>query len=76
MTADNPDGVASIDGLMEPAVLCESVVETIKAEQFLVLPHQEVQNTLNGKPAITIVGSMVCSACNSHTAVAIGLKRE
>jgi NAD(P)-dependent dehydrogenase (short-subunit alcohol dehydrogenase family) len=49
MTADNPDGVASIDGLMEPSVLCESVVETIKAEQFLVLPHQEVQKYIERK---------------------------
>ena len=42
MTADNPDGVASIDGMMEPEELCETVVETLKAEQFLVLPHPEV----------------------------------
>ncbi len=42
MTADNQDGVASIDGMMEPEVLCESVVEAINAEQFLILPHQEV----------------------------------
>ncbi len=49
MTADNPDGVASIDGMMEPAVLCESVVETLKAERFLVLPHPEVLTYIQRK---------------------------
>lgn len=49
MTADNPDGVASIDGLMEPEVLCDSVVETLRAERFLVLPHPEVQTYMERK---------------------------
>ena len=49
MTEDNPDGVASIDGLMEPAELCESVIETIKAERFLVLPHPEVHTYIQRK---------------------------
>ena len=42
MTADNPDGVASVDGMMEPEVLCDSVIETLKEENFLVLPHPKV----------------------------------
>src|ERR1041384_4534752 len=42
MTAGNPDGVASIDGMMEPEVLADCVVGCIAAEQFLILPHPEV----------------------------------
>lgn len=49
MTADNPDGVASIDGMMEPEVLCDSVVETLKEEKFLVLPHPEVLTYMQRK---------------------------
>jgi NAD(P)-dependent dehydrogenase (short-subunit alcohol dehydrogenase family) len=49
MTAGNPDGVASVDGLMEPEVLCESVVETIAAERFLILPHPEVLTYIQRK---------------------------
>ena len=49
MTADNPDGVASIDGMMEPGELCETVVETLKAERFLVLPHPEVLTYIQRK---------------------------
>ena len=49
MTADNPDGVASIDGMMEPDELCDSVVETLRAETFLVLPHPEVLTYMQRK---------------------------
>lgn len=49
MTADNPDGVASVDGMMEPEVLCDSVVETLRAETFLVLPHEEVLTYIQRK---------------------------
>ena len=49
MTADNPDGVASVDGMMEPEVLCDSVVETLRNEQFLVLPHPEVLTYMQRK---------------------------
>lgn len=49
MTADNPDGVASIDGMMEPEELCNSVVETIRQESFLVLPHPEVLTYMQRK---------------------------
>lgn len=49
MTSDNPDGVASIDGLMEPEVLCDSVVETLREEKFLVLPHPEVLTYMQRK---------------------------
>lgn len=49
MTADNPDGVASVDGMMEPEVLCDSVVETLREEHFLVLPHKEVLTYMQRK---------------------------
>ena len=49
MTADNPDGVASVDGMMEPEVLCDSVIETLRKEQFLVLPHPEVLTYMQRK---------------------------
>ena len=49
MTADNPDGVASIDGMMEPEILCDCVVETLREEKFLVLPHPEVLTYIQRK---------------------------
>ncbi len=49
MTAANPDGVASIDGMMEPEVLCDAVVETLRTEQFLCLPHPEVLTYIQRK---------------------------
>lgn len=42
MTAANPDGVASIDGMMEPEQVAEACVAAIGTEQFLILPHPEV----------------------------------
>jgi len=51
MTAGNPDGVASIDGMMEPEVLAESVVKGLAAEEFLILPHAEVINYMRNKTA-------------------------
>jgi NAD(P)-dependent dehydrogenase (short-subunit alcohol dehydrogenase family) len=45
MTAGNPDGVASIDGMMEP----EACVRAIEAETFLVLPHPEVLTYMRNK---------------------------
>src|SRR5690349_21148698 len=37
MTAANPDGVASIDGMMEPEELAEVVVRSLEKEEFLIL---------------------------------------
>lgn len=42
MTAGNEKGVASIDGMMEPEELCDSVMKAIEDETFLILPHAEV----------------------------------
>jgi NAD(P)-dependent dehydrogenase (short-subunit alcohol dehydrogenase family) len=49
MTADNPDGVASIDGMMEPDVVAEACVRAIEAEDFLILPHPEVLEYMRRK---------------------------
>jgi NAD(P)-dependent dehydrogenase (short-subunit alcohol dehydrogenase family) len=49
MTAGNPDGVASIDGMMEPEVLAECVVGCLEREEFLILPHPEVLTYMRNK---------------------------
>jgi NAD(P)-dependent dehydrogenase (short-subunit alcohol dehydrogenase family) len=49
MTAGNEDGVASQDGMMEPEVLCDSVMEAISTETFLILPHPEVLGYMQKK---------------------------
>ena len=49
MTQDNPDGVASIDGMMEPDVVAEACVRAIEAEDFLILPHPEVLEYMRRK---------------------------
>lgn len=49
MTAGNPDGVASIDGMMEPDYLAEVVVQSLEKEEFLILPHPEVLTYMRNK---------------------------
>lgn len=49
MTAGNPDGVASIDGMLEPEAVAEACVRAIEAETFLVLPHPEVRDYMRNK---------------------------
>ncbi len=49
MTAGNPDGVASIDGMMEPEEVAEVVVRGIEAEDFLILPHPVVLEYMRRK---------------------------
>jgi NAD(P)-dependent dehydrogenase (short-subunit alcohol dehydrogenase family) len=51
MTAGNPEGVASIDGMMEPEYLAEVVVKSLAAEDFLILPHPEVLTYMRNKTA-------------------------
>ena len=51
MTAGNPDGVASVDGMMEPEALAEVVVQSIEAEEFLILPHPQVLDYMRHKTA-------------------------
>jgi hypothetical protein len=49
MTAANPDGVASVDGMNEPEAVAEACVRAIEAEQFLVLPHPVVLEYMRRK---------------------------
>jgi NAD(P)-dependent dehydrogenase (short-subunit alcohol dehydrogenase family) len=49
MTAGNPDGVASVDGMMEPEAVAEACVRAIEAEDFLILPHPEVLEYMRRK---------------------------
>jgi hypothetical protein len=51
MTAGNPDGVALIDGMMEPEELAEVTVKSIAAEEFLILPHPQVLEYMRNKTA-------------------------
>lgn len=51
MTAGNPDGVASVDGMMEPEPLADMVVASIAAEEFLILPHPQVLDYMRNKTA-------------------------
>ena len=41
MTAQGA-GVAGIDGIIEPEVVADDVLEALENEQFLVTPHKEV----------------------------------
>jgi NAD(P)-dependent dehydrogenase (short-subunit alcohol dehydrogenase family) len=51
MTAGNPDGVASVDGMIEPEDVAECCVRTIEAEDFLILPHPQVLEYMRRKTA-------------------------
>jgi NAD(P)-dependent dehydrogenase (short-subunit alcohol dehydrogenase family) len=49
MTSEDATGVASIDGLMEPEELCDSVVTGLRDETFLILPHTTVATYIQRK---------------------------
>ncbi|WP_121065184.1 SDR family oxidoreductase [Chachezhania antarctica] len=49
MTRGHEDGVASIDGMLEPEPVADACVETIRNETFLVLPHPEVLGYMRKK---------------------------
>ncbi|MCC6917881.1 MAG: SDR family oxidoreductase [Alphaproteobacteria bacterium] len=51
MTAGNPDGVASVDGMLEPEIVADACAKAIEAEDFLVLPHPEVLDYMRRKTA-------------------------
>ena len=51
MTKGHEDGVAAIDGMMEPEPVADACVETIRDETFLVLPHKEVLGYMRAKTA-------------------------
>ena len=45
-----PDGgVAAVDGLMEPSYLAGAVIEGLKKDEFLILPHPEVKAYMQRK---------------------------
>ena len=43
--------MAGVDGMIEPEQAVNAVVETIRAERFLVLPHPEVAEYTQRKTA-------------------------
>lgn len=49
MTAGNEQGVASIDGMLEPEQLTDTVIEMLAEERFLILPHPEVSDYIKRK---------------------------
>lgn len=49
MTAGHEDGVASVDGMLEPEDVAEAVVQAIDREEFLILPHPEVLTYMQRK---------------------------
>lgn len=51
MTAGNEEGVASIDGMIEPEAVAEACVSAIDAEDFLILPHPQVLDYMRRKSA-------------------------
>ena len=52
MTANTRNGgVAGVDGMLEPDQLADTVIETLEAERFLVLPHPEVLTYIQRKTA-------------------------
>ncbi len=51
MTAGREEGVASIDGMIEPEELADCVIETMDREEFLILPHPRVLEYMRRKTA-------------------------
>ncbi len=49
MTAGNPDGVASVNGMIEPEDVAEAVMQAIANETFLILPHPVVLDYMRRK---------------------------
>ena len=49
MTRGKEDGVASLDGMLEPEPVAEACVQAVREEQFLVLPHPEVLGYMRKK---------------------------
>lgn len=49
MTRGHEDGVASINGMLEPEAVAQACLKTIADETFLVLPHPEVLQYMRNK---------------------------
>ena len=45
------EDVASLDGVLEPEQVADSVIEAMEREDFLILPHPEVQTYMQRKTA-------------------------
>ncbi|MFC3227687.1 SDR family oxidoreductase [Marinibaculum pumilum] len=50
MTAAGP-GVAGVDGMLEPEQLCDTVMDCVREERFLILPHPQVKEYMQRKTA-------------------------
>ena len=46
---ESGDHVAAVDGMMEPEQVAQEVVDTLRSEEFLVLPHKEVLTYMRRK---------------------------
>ncbi len=51
MTRGHEDHVAAINGMMEPEPVAQCCVDAIRAESFLILPHEEVLGYMQLKTA-------------------------
>ena len=51
MLTGRDEGIASLDGVLEPEEVAESVIEAMEQEVFLILPHAEVQGYMQHKAA-------------------------
>ena len=51
MLTGRDEGIASLDGVLEPEEVAESVIEAMEREEFLILPHAEVQGYMQYKAA-------------------------
>jgi len=49
MTEGHEESIASVDGMIEPEQLADSVVETMDREEFLIIPHQQVLDYMRRK---------------------------
>ncbi len=49
MTQGHEDGVARVDGMIEPEAVADSVIAAMAAEDFLILPHAEVLEYMRRK---------------------------
>lgn len=46
-----PDSLAAVDGLIEPDTVADVVMEGLRKESFLILPHEEVRTYMQRKVA-------------------------
>lgn len=51
MLAGHEEGVASVDGILEPDEVADAVVDALDEERFLVLPHPQVAEYVRHKAA-------------------------